>query len=132
MSIIGIDVGSTMVKIIEYKEEKIINSKISANRKVEEVLDEFLQANDIDVNQIEEIVVTGIGANKVNDNKYHIPIKKIAEFEAVANGALYLTNKKEAIIASVGTGTALIKATPKEVKHLGGTRSRSRNINKVM
>lgn len=132
MSIIGIDVGSTMVKIIEYQEEKIINSKISENRNAEEVLDNFLKINEIDVKQIEKIVVTGIGANKVNHNKYHIPIVKVPEFEAVATGGLYLTNKEEAIIASVGTGTALIRATQKEIKHLGGTRSRSGNLNKTM
>lgn len=128
MSIIGIDIGSTTTKIIEYKNKKIINNKISMNRNAEEVLEKFLQSNNININDIEKIVLTGIGANKVKSNKYNIPMKTVGEFEAIATGGLNLANKEEALIVSVGTGTALIRANKKSIKHLGGTRSWCRNI----
>ena len=53
MSIIGIDVGSTTTKIIEYNDKKIIKSKISLNINAEEVLEEFIKYNSIDINNIE-------------------------------------------------------------------------------
>ncbi len=123
MSIIGIDIGSTTTKIIEYNKKKLINSEILKNRNTEEILEEFLQSNNINISDIEKIVVTGIGANKFKSNKYNIPMKTVEEFEAIATGGLNLANKKEGLIVSVGTGTALIRVNKGGIKHLGGTRS---------
>ena len=121
MSIIGIDIGSTTIKIIEYNNKKILNSKISMNRNAEEILEEFLKSNNIDSNNIEKIVLTGIGANKMKSNKYRIPMETVKEFVAVSIGGLQLANKEEALIVSIGTGTALVKANKENFKHLGGT-----------
>ena len=121
MSIIGIDVGSTTIKIIEYKDKKIINSNISMNRNVDDVLEEFLQSNNIEIDNIEKIVLTGIGANKIKNNRYNIPMITVKELEAISIGGLYLSNKEDALIVSIGTGTALIKASKNNFKHLGGT-----------
>ena len=129
MSIIGIDVGSTTTKIIEYNDKKIIKSKISLNINAEEVLEEFIKYNSIDINNIEKMVITGIGANKFKTTKYNIPIKIAREFEAIATGGLNLANKKEALIVSIGTGTALIRANKEKIVHLGGTRNWCGNIN---
>ena len=120
MSIIGIDIGSSTIKIVEYTNNKFINRKIyQKNDTAENHIQNFISSNNI-VN-IEKFVVTGIGADKVNLLKYNVPVKKIEEFDAIATGGKYLSGKEEAIIVSVGTGTALIKVTPNEVKHLGGT-----------
>ena len=77
--------------------------------------------NNIKKEDIEEIVVTGIGSNKIKIEKFKSPLKIVDEFNAIAKGGLYLSNKKEALIVSIGTGTAFIRATEKEIKHLGGT-----------
>ena len=121
MSIIGIDIGSSTTKIIEYDEEKIINKNIIQNKDIEQILEEFLNKNNINTKQIEKIVVTGIGADKLKNNKYNIPIYVVEEFKAIAEGGLYLSGKKEALIVSIGTGTAFVKANQNEIKHLGGT-----------
>lgn len=121
MSIIGIDIGSTTIKIIEYKDKKIINNNISMNRNIEEVLEQFIQSNNIDINNIERIVLTGIGADKIKENKYNIPMETVEEFVAVSTGGLQLANKEEALIVSIGTGTALVKANKEGFRHLGGT-----------
>lgn len=121
MSIIGIDIGSSTTKIIEYAEDKIINKDIILNKDVEEILEEFLNKNNIKAEKIERIIVTGIGANKLENNKYNIPIDIVEEFKAIAAGGLYLADKKEAVIVSIGTGTAFIKVNQNEIKHLGGT-----------
>ena len=120
MSIIGIDIGTSTTKIIEYKNNEFINKRIYQNDKtVEENLQEFIKENNI--NDIEIFVLTGIGADKVDLFEYNIPIKKVEEFVAIATGGKSLSGKEEAIVVSVGTGTAIIKVIPNEIKHLGGT-----------
>lgn len=119
MSILGIDIGSSTIKIIEYKDEKILSKGIFESKEYEKVIDNFINGNNIKV--IDKIVLTGINAKKVNLEKYNIPVEIIDEFHAVGTGGLYLSKKEKAIIASIGTGTALIRAEGKVFKHLGGT-----------
>ncbi len=119
MSIIGIDIGSSTIKIIEYKNNEIINKCISEDKNYELIVDNFIAKNDI--RNIDKIVLTGINAKEIDTSKYKVPVKFVEEFIAIGTGGLYLTKKEKAIIASVGTGTALIRAENKEFKHLGGT-----------
>ena len=119
MSILGIDIGSSTIKIIEYKNEEILNKGIFEGKDYKKIIDEFLNNNNI--NKIDKIVLTGINAKKVDVSKYSVPVEVVEEFNAVATGGLYLAKKDKAIIASIGTGTALIRADGKEFKHLGGT-----------
>lgn len=118
MSIIGIDIGSSTTKIVEYKNEKIENKLIIRDGFSKEKLEEFISKNNIEV---EKIVFTGIGASKINIADYKVPVKFVDEFTAIAKGGLFLANKEKALIISVGTGTAFIEATENEIKHLGGT-----------
>ncbi len=91
MSIISIDSGTTTTKIIEYKDEKIVNKEVFNNKEcsnIEDSLDFFVSSNNIDVDRIEKIVVTGINFDKVSFEKYkleyNIPIYKVEEFKAIA------------------------------------------------
>ena len=118
MSIIGIDIGSSTTKIVEYKIEKIENKLIIRDGFSKEKLDKFIEENNIEV---EKIVFTGIGASKINQKEYSYPVKIVDEFSAIAKGGLYLTNREKALVVSVGTGTAFIEVTENGAKHLGGT-----------
>lgn len=119
MNIIGIDIGSSTIKIIEYKDEKICAKGIFESKDYEKVIDSFINENN--VKDIDKIVLTGINAKKLDVSKYNVPVKFVEEFIAIGTGGLALSKKEKAIIASVGTGTALIRADRKEFKHLGGT-----------
>lgn len=119
MSILGIDIGSSTIKIIEYKDEKILSKGIFESKNYETIIDEFLAKNNI--REIDKIIITGINAKKVNLEKYNIPVEIVDEFNSVGTGGLCLSKKEKAIIASIGTGTALIRAEGKAFKHLGGT-----------
>lgn len=118
-SIIGVDIGSSTTKIVEFKNEKIISKKILRKKYDKKELEKFCEINNI--KNIEKIVFTGIGADKINQNDYTLPIEKVEEFTAIATGGLYLSQKTNAIIVSVGTGTAVIEAQSGNIKHLGGT-----------
>lgn len=119
MSIIGIDVGTSTTKVIEVKENDIVGKAIIRGKYSKECFDEFVKNNEIE--NIEKIVFTGIGASKIDDTEYDAPVVKVDEFVGIARGALALTNKDEALVVSVGTGTAFIDVTGNEVKHLGGS-----------
>ncbi len=119
MSILGIDIGSSTIKIIEYEDEKILNKGIFEGKDYETIIDKFLTENNI--KEIHKIVLTGINSKKIDVTKYNVPVEVVEEFNSVATGGLYLGKKYKAIIASIGTGTALIRAEGKEFKHLGGT-----------
>lgn len=119
MSIIGIDIGSSTTKLIEYENDKILNKKILRKVFEKEDLENFIKNNEIA--KVEKIVFTGIGAHKINQKDYDIQIEKVEEFKAIAKGGLYLANKEEALVVSIGTGTALLEVRKDSVKHLGGT-----------
>lgn len=128
MSIISIDIGTSTTKIIEYKDNKILNKEIYSNNNEcvgaddlvhpINVLEKFIEKNKI--KDIDYIVSTGIGSDKLKEFK-NISIKMVPEFQAIAEGGIYLSNKKEVLVVSVGTGTALIKVDENSINHLGGT-----------
>lgn len=118
MSILGIDIGSSTTKVIEYKDNKIENKLIIRNDFSKEKLNDFIKVNNIEV---EKIILTGIGASKINIEEFEVPVKYVDEFTAIANGGLLLTQKDKALVASVGTGTAFIEVDENGAKHLGGT-----------
>lgn len=118
MSILGIDIGTSTTKVVEYKDDKIINTKILRDGFSKEKLNQFINENNI---TIEKIVLTGIGATKVDMSEYNVSVHIVDEFTAIAKGGLYLAGKEEALVVSVGTGTAFIEVTQEGAKHLGGT-----------
>ncbi len=119
MSVIGIDIGSSTIKIVEYNNEQILAKQISESKEYEKTVDSFIKKNNI--KEIEKIVLTGINAKKIDVSKYNVPVHIVEEFVAIGTGGLYLSKKEKAIIVSVGTGTALIRAEGNNFKHLGGT-----------
>lgn len=123
MSIIGIDAGTTCVKIIEYEKGKIKNKFLKESIKINETLEYFLKINKIKIEDIKKIAITGINSNLFDKNKFeNIKIEKVNEFAAIGKGALSQTKIKQALIVSVGTGTAFVKAGPKnKAEHIGGT-----------
>lgn len=119
MSYIGIDVGTSTTKIIEVKNREIVSKAIIRGKYSKEYFDEFIKNNNID--NIEKIVFTGIGADKINDSEYDYLVEKVDEFTSIAKGALALSNKEEALVVSVGTGSAFIDIVDGKPIHLGGS-----------
>ena len=119
MSIIGIDVGTSTTKVIEVKENRIVSKAIIRGKYSKEYYDEFLKNNEIE--NIDKVVFTGIGADKINKEDYTEKVEIVDEFTGIAKGALALTEKEEGLVVSVGTGTAFINIEKDEIKHLGGT-----------
>ncbi len=128
--IIGIDVGGSTTKIVGFnmkseKRELIEPLFVRATDPITSTFGafgKFLDVNDLSLEDIERVMITGAGSSHITRPLYGLPCHKIEEFKAIGLGGLYLSRLDKALVASLGTGTALVYAeSGKEPRYLGGT-----------
>lgn len=123
--ILGIDIGGSTTKIVGIKGGQIIEPlTVEAKDPVASAsgaLGKFLNVNKLRLENIEKVIITGVGASFISDELLGLPVEKIEEFKALGYGGLFLSGLKKAIIISMGTGTAFVKANKACIQHLGGT-----------
>lgn len=126
-TIIGIDVGGSTTKIVGFDGEgKLIEPLfVKANDPVTSVygaFGKFTSSNGLTLADIEKVMITGVGSTCIQNNIYGLECVRVAEFDCVGLGGLYLTRLDNAIVVSMGTGTAIVHARKgKGVKYMGGT-----------
>ena len=133
-TVIGIDVGGSTTKIVGAK--RLSDGKVSlieplfvkatdAITSVYGAFGKFTMQNSIGLDDISCVKMTGVGASFIDKPIYSLPCEKVSEFSSVALGGLYLSGLEEAIVVSMGTGTAFVYAKMTEngpqIKYLGGT-----------
>lgn len=123
--ILGIDVGGSTTKIVGI-ENGIIKSPlfITAADPITSLFGAFgkyLFDNKIELQDIEQIMLTGVGSAYINTPLYGRPTAKTDEFLANALGAQYNSGLDKLIAVSMGTGTSFIKVDGDSMQHLGGT-----------
>jgi type II pantothenate kinase len=128
--IIGIDIGGSTTKIVGFKEKRgkfelVEPQLVRANDPVTATygaFGKFTDENSMNISDISKIMMTGVGASYVKHNLYGLDCGRVAEFDSIGTGGLYLSGLSEALIVSMGTGTAIVHATKDgEMKYLGGT-----------
>lgn len=121
MSYIGIDCGTSNIKIVETDKNLNIKNKKTYNKSniAEAVLD-FMKCYNINIKEVENIAVTGVGADK-EEKILGLETTYVSEFVAIGNVGKTLLPNKDFIIASAGTGTAFIKKHEETISHVGGT-----------
>jgi type II pantothenate kinase len=81
--------------------------------------------NGLELSAIDRILMTGAGASFITKPIYNLTCQPVPEFSSIGIGGLYLSGLDEAIVVSMGTGTALIHAKKTDERHkieyLGGT-----------
>ena len=134
-TVIGIDVGGSTTKIVGFKSDDEGNNLlispfiVRATDPITSIygaFGKFTADNHLALSDIDRIMITGVGATHMQQPIYSLDCHKVPEFSAAALGGLYLSNLDEAIIVSMGTGTALIYAKKEEdgkttTTYLGGT-----------
>ena len=65
--------------------------------------------------------LTGVGASDVADNFLGAPVTRFSEFECFGRGGQYLSGHNKALVVSMGTGTAFVRADGDTYIHLGGS-----------
>lgn len=132
-TVIGIDVGGSTTKIVGFKKDAggatLIEPQFvraaDAVTSVYGAFGKFTMQNGLSLGDIDKVLMTGVGSSFITKPIYSLNCQAVSEFKSVGLGGLYLSGLDEAIVVSMGTGTALIhaKKTEKgtETKYLGGT-----------
>lgn len=128
--VIGIDVGGSTTKIVGF-EKTAEGSKLIAPLYVRAsdpltsiygAFGKFTSENKLSLGEISRVMMTGVGAAAVTGPIYSLPCESVSEFDSIGLGGLYLSGLDEAIVASLGTGTAVVHAKKGgEITYLGGT-----------
>ncbi len=125
--IIGIDVGGSTTKIVGFTPEKELIKPITVkaddpHTSIYGAFGKFTDMNHLSLSEIDKIMVTGVGSSYITKPIYGLNCEHISEFNCIGLGGLYLSKLSKAIVVSMGTGTALVKAEEDcEVEYLGGT-----------
>ena len=144
--VVGIDIGGSTTKIVgirvseDGKRSLIKPQNVKATDPLTAVygaFGKFTDENCLKINDISRVMMTGVGSSVSQNPIYGLPCRKVSEFTCVGLGGLYLSGLQEAIVVSMGTGTALIHAKAKnldesgapivsneqdtEIEYLGGT-----------
>lgn len=125
MIILGIDVGGSNTKIIGLRDGVPMDPiHVRATDPITSVfgaLGKYISINNLTLSDISRIMVTGVGSSHLDEDLYGIPTEKVEELTCVGKGGLYLSKLKNAVVVSLGTGTAFVNASQDKVLHMGGT-----------
>lgn len=128
--VLGIDVGGSTTKIVGFKtdggkRELIEPQFVRANDPLTATygaFGKFTDENGIDISDISKVMITGVGASYVKRSLYGLDCERVPEFGGIGRGGLYLSGLDEALVVSMGTGTALVHArSDGYMNYVGGT-----------
>lgn len=129
-TVIGIDVGGSTTKIVGFSSDGGLISPmiVKANDPVTSAygaFGKFTVENRLKIGDIGRVMMTGVGSAFITEPIYSLVCTRVSEFDSIGTGGLYLSGLKEAIVVSMGTGTAIIHAKKTEsgpvCEYLGGT-----------
>ena len=116
--IVGLDIGGTTTKIIGYEDGNLFGFvQVKASDPFTSAsggLGKFLNVVGKDLHHVEQIYATGVGASQLNGDIFGCKTRIVPEFDCVGLGGLYLAGLDQAIVVSMGTGTAFIRASALE------------------
>ena len=123
--VIGIDVGGSTTKIVGIENGKSIKSpmNITANDPITSLFGAFgkyLYDNDIALDNVEHVMLTGVGASGVTTPIYGLPTTHVDEFQADGLGARFDSGLDRLVVVSMGTGTTLVHVDGDKISHIGG------------
>ncbi|MCL2365466.1 MAG: pantothenate kinase [Oscillospiraceae bacterium] len=123
--VLGIDIGGSTTKVVALKDGKPVGMKqVRAGDQVTSLygaIGHILRTIGIGLDEVKTFAVTGVGASFVDEQIYGVDTRKVNEFTAIGCGALHLSGLSEALVVSMGTGTAFVRAGKDEAERVGGS-----------
>lgn len=121
---IGIDIGGSTTKIVGFEDGNMkIPTFVKADNPIASLfgaLGKFIYDNNLQLQEIEKIMITGVGSAYVEQPLYGIPTYKVNEFTCNGLGGQYFTGLNDLIVVSMGTGTSLVQVNGDKIVHTGG------------
>lgn len=122
--VIGIDVGISTTKIVGIKNMQVVSPlRTTAADPVASLYGAFgkyLYDNHIELSDVEQVALTGVGAAYIDRPVYGLPTRKCDEFLADGLGARFESGLDKIIVVSMGTGTSIVKCDGDNIQHIGG------------
>ncbi len=128
--VVGIDAGGSTTKIVGFdisgSENVLIEPLfVRATDPITSIygaFGKFMDVNGFSLSDIVRVMITGVGSGFVSKDIFSLKCETIPEFRCTGLGGLFLSDFDEALIASLGTGTAMVYAKKgREPEYLGGT-----------
>lgn len=121
----GIDIGGSTTKIAGFRDGRRLQPvQISANNAIASLFGafgKFLYDNHLNLEDISQVNLTGVGSSGVNQSIYGLPTFKVDEFTANGVGGGYFAQgAEEFMVVSMGTGTSFVRVKEGIPGHLGG------------
>ncbi len=122
---VGLDVGGSTTKIVGMDNENIIYKSITtAGDPVTSAygaLGKLINDLKISIDDIDGIYITGVGSGFPAAPMLGIETITVDEFKSSGLGGLFLAKLDKAVVVSMGTGTAYLKAEYPNVTHIIGS-----------
>ena len=123
--VVGIDIGGSTTKIAGFNgEEMLLPVQITASNAIASLFGafgKFLYDNDLELIDIDQVNLTGVGSSNIKQKIYGLPTYKVDEFSANGVGGGYFAEGKEDfMVVSMGTGTSFVRVQNRIPPHLGG------------
>ena len=133
--VLGIDVGGSTTKIVGFRLNPdgsrtlmppLFVRATDPITSIYGALGRYTSENGLALSDIKRIMTTGVGSSYLSGPIYNLECQSVPEFSGVGLGGLYLSGLDEAVIVSMGTGTALVHAKrgpdgTTAIDYLGGT-----------
>ncbi len=129
MLVAGLDIGGSVTKGVLMDGDSILaHSEVQASDSITSALGclgRLLADTSMKIRDLGKVALTGSVTRRLKLDMIEVDYKIVDEIDAIGLGGLHLSGKKEAIVVSVGTGTAIVyarmNANGHHVEHLGGT-----------
>jgi len=119
--ILGIDVGGSNTKVVALDKSAALQFSFLIDNNYGDIKAEIVRRIREKDCRILKIALTGIGSHKIGDKLLGVPTVAVDEFTAIGLGGLQLSGLDEAVVASMGTGTAFVHAKGDRFEHIIGT-----------
>lgn len=122
---IGIDIGGSTTDIAGFEDGHLLSClTVKASDPISSAagaLGRYLVETGRNLDDIVTLAVTGVGAGALGDDLLGIKVSRVDEFRAIGRGGAYLTGVRNAVVASLGTGTAFVEVDGDRITHWGGS-----------
>ena len=123
--LLSLDLGCSTAKIVLLNDQgertDAVQTGLCESEEYERVIQTLLSKNHLSASNISRMILTGAGAERLEECLPEIPRSRVSEFEAIGLGGLIMSNLEEAMVMSIGTGTAFVRASTAQRSHVGGS-----------
>ncbi|MEM4611016.1 MAG: pantothenate kinase [Thermoproteota archaeon] len=124
---VGIDIGGSTTKAVALKGKEILGvSEMPSSDPLATsigLLGKLIVMMGCSLKDVEVLAIAGGRSSQLPDSILSLRVVKVNEIVAAGTGGIVLTGLDEALVVSMGTGTALIEVREngKRIRHIGGT-----------